>query len=122
MMSTEGWANVMFNGMDSTGVNSQPRLNNQPWFSLYFILFMIVGFLFLTNLFVGVIIDNFNKIKELNDAGGIFVTDSQRNWIEIQHLMLAKTLLKKKYPPHNKCRLLFYRVQENKYFEAFIIT
>lgn len=122
MMSTEGWTNVMYNGMDSKGVNLQPKQNNGPWYSIYFILFMIVGFLFLMNLFVGVIIDNFNKIKEQKDVGGIFVTDSQRNWIEIQHLMLAKTLLRKKYPPQGKFRRFFYDVQDSKYFEGFIIT
>ena len=121
-MSTEGWTSVMFNGMDAVGIDKQPKENNQAYFSIYFILFMIVGFLFLMNLFVGVIIDNFNKIKEQKDVGELFVTDGQRNWIEIQHLMLAKTLIKKKYPPKNKCRVWFYKLQDSKYFEAFIIT
>lgn len=82
---------------------------------------MVVGFLFLMNLFVGVIIDNFNKIKEQNEVGGIFVTDSQRNWIEIQHIMLGKTLIKKHFAPKNKFRLFFFKLQRHSYFEAFII-
>jgi hypothetical protein len=83
---------------------------------------MIIGFLFLMNLFVGVIIDNFNKIKEQKEVGGIFVTDSQRNWIEIQHIMLSKTLIKKQYLPKNKCRKFFFDVQSHKFFEYFIIV
>lgn len=82
---------------------------------------MIVGFLFLMNLFVGVIIDNFNKIKEQNEIGGIFVTEGQRNWIEIQHIMLSKTLVKKSFAPKNKFRRFFYNVQASKYFDGFII-
>ena len=121
MMSTEGWTTVMYNGMDAKGINKQPKTNAQAWFSLYFIIFMVVGFLFLMNLFVGVIIDNFNKIKEQKEVGGIFVTDSQRNWIEIQHLMLAKTLIRKKFPPKNKFRRFFYNLQYSKYFEGFIV-
>ena len=122
MMTTEGWAGVMFNGMDAVGADRQPKNNNRIYFSLYFLFFMLVGFLFLMNLFVGVIIDNFNKIKEQKEVGGIFVTESQRNWIEIQHLMLSKTLIKKKYPPKNKCRKFFYKMQEHKYFEVFITS
>lgn len=102
MMSTEGWTAVMLNGMDSRGIDQQPKRNAQAYYCLYFIAFMVVGFLFLMNLFVGVIIDNFNKIKEQKEVGGIFVTDSQRNWIEIQHTMLSKTLIKKVYEPKNK--------------------
>lgn len=122
MMTTEGWTDVMFNGMDVVGVDKQPKTNNQAYYCLYFILFMIVGFLFLMNLFVGVIIDNFNKIKEQKEVGGIFVTDSQRNWIEIQHIMLSKTLIKKQYPPKNRIRKFFFRIMNHKYFEVFIIS
>ena len=44
---------------------------------------MIIGSMFIINLFVGVVIDNFNKIKTTEELGGIFVTDQQRGWIEI---------------------------------------
>jgi voltage-gated cation channel len=120
MMTTEGWTSVMFTGMDSKDIDEQPKTNARAYFTLYFIFFMVVGFLFLMNLSVGVIIDNFNKIKEQKEVGGIFVTDSQRNWIEIQHTMLSKTLIKKKFAPTNKFRRFFYELQASKYFEAFI--
>jgi hypothetical protein len=106
MMTTEGWATIMFTGMDSKGIDEQPQTNARAYFALFFIIFMIVGFLFLTSLFVGVVIDNFNKIKEQKEVGGIFLTDSQRKWIEIQHKILSKTLIKKYYPPTNKFRRL----------------
>lgn len=53
---------------------------------------MIVGALFIINLFVGVVIDNFNKIKEKSETGNIFVTDRQRDWIEIQKVVMSKKL------------------------------
>ena len=81
---------------------------------------VLVADLFLMNLFVGVIIDNFNKIKEQNDVGGIFVTESQRNWIEIQHTMLSKTLIKKSKIPKNKFKRFFFRIQDHKYFDYTI--
>jgi hypothetical protein len=32
---------------------------------------------------VGVVIDNFNTIKEKEELGNMFVTEQQRSWIEI---------------------------------------
>ena len=42
--------------------------------SLYFVAYMIIGSQFIVNLFVGVVIDNFNKIKEKDEMGSNFVT------------------------------------------------
>ena len=42
--------------------------------ALYFVSFMIIGSQFIINLFVGVVIDNFNKIKEQDEMGNCFVT------------------------------------------------
>jgi hypothetical protein len=82
-MTTEGWMTVMYAGIDSRGVDLQPKKDSNLWWILYFISFMIVGSQFIINLFVGVVIDNFNKIKEKSETGNIFVTDRQREWIEI---------------------------------------
>ena len=46
--------------------------------SLYFVIVMITGSLFIMNMFVGVVIDNFNKIKEKEELGSSYVTDEQR--------------------------------------------
>ena len=45
---------------------------------LYFVAYMIIGSQFIINLFVGVVIDNFNKIKEKDEMGSNFVTKEQR--------------------------------------------
>jgi hypothetical protein len=63
LTTTEGWAGLMFLGVDTTGVEMQPK-QESSWGSVwYFICFMIVGSLFIANLIVGVIIDQFNKAK-----------------------------------------------------------
>ena len=64
----------------------EPIKNNKPYFVSFFIAYMIVGSLFISNLFVGVVIDNFNKIKEKNELGSAFVTDNQRQWILMQQI------------------------------------
>jgi len=74
MMTTEGWQRVMYNGIDATGIDMQPKKNFKPIMAIYFVVSMIIGTQFIINLFVGVIIDNFNKVKESDEMGNNFVT------------------------------------------------
>ena len=82
-MTTEGWVNVAYDGIDCVGAEMQPIENHTPPVMIFFIAFMIVGSPFIINLFVGVVIDNFNTIKEKEELGNMFVTEQQRSWIEI---------------------------------------
>lgn len=82
MMTTEGWQDQMYLGIDSVGVDLQPIKNNRIGLVFFFCGYMIIGGLFIMNLFVGVVIDNFNKIKEQNESGGsMYITESQKEWI-----------------------------------------
>ena len=75
MMTTDNWRDIMYGGIDATEIGSQPKENTNPAFTMYFVLYMIVGSLFVMNLFVGVVIDNFNKIREKEETGGGFMTN-----------------------------------------------
>ena len=75
MMTTEGWVDVAYNGIDCVGIEMQPIRDHEPLFMFFFISFMIVGSQFIINLFVGVVIDNFNTIKEKEELGNMFVTE-----------------------------------------------
>lgn len=52
---------------------------------MYFVIFILLGAFFILNLFIGVIIDNFNRLKQQYEDGadgaGLFLTPGQRNWI-----------------------------------------
>lgn len=50
-------------------------------------IWIVVGNFFIVNLFVGVIIDNFNMIRRENE-GIKMLTNEQRTWVEIQKLFL----------------------------------
>ena len=104
MITTEGWVAIMNRGMDTRGENKQPEQDHQVWMSLYFVSLMIIGNLFLINLFVGVIIDNFNRIKESEEIGGkgLLITSGQRKWIEVQNIMMQKSLIFQNEVPKNK--------------------
>lgn len=120
MMTTEGWMSVLYAGVDAVGVDQQPVQDYSLFYTLYFICFAIVGSQFIINLFVGVVIDNFNKIKEKEEMGQMFVTDHQRSWIEIQRVILSKNLKLKLQKPTG-IRLKFYQLtEETKAFEYAI--
>jgi len=46
------------------GIDKQPIENNNKIWILFFVAFIIVGFLFILNLFTGVVTDTFNKERE----------------------------------------------------------
>lgn len=64
MMTTEGWLIVMYSGVDAVGIDFQPKRDNSLFQLIFFIGFIIVGNMFIFNLFVGVVIDNFNRMKD----------------------------------------------------------
>jgi hypothetical protein len=104
-MTTEGWLDVMYDGIDARGIDMQPKKNNSIALSLFFISFMVVGSMLIFNLFVGVIIDNFNKIKTSEELGNMFVTESQKKWIEIQRIIMRKKLKLQEQRPTKGIRL-----------------
>ena len=60
----EGWMEVMADAVDSRGVHLQPAREANLYAYIYFVIFIICGSFFTLNLFIGVIIDNFNMLKK----------------------------------------------------------
>jgi hypothetical protein len=60
----EGWRELIDAGVDSVDVDMQPKREANIWANLFFVAFIIFGSFFTLNLFVGVIIDNFNVLKK----------------------------------------------------------
>ena len=50
--------------MDATGIDKQPEREHNFAAYLYFVIFITLGSFFILNLFIGVIIDNFNRLKQ----------------------------------------------------------
>ena len=60
----EGWMEIMEDAIDATGVDLQPSKEHNFVAYLYFVVFIMLGSFFILNLFIGVIIDNFNRLKK----------------------------------------------------------
>jgi len=55
---------VMADAVDARGVDLQPEYEANLYAYIYFVIFIVCGAFFTLNLFIGVIIDNFNMLKK----------------------------------------------------------
>ncbi|KAM7316481.1 hypothetical protein ACRRTK_024212 [Alexandromys fortis] len=70
----KGWMDIMYAAVDSRNVELQPKYEESLYMYLYFVIFIIFGSFFTLNLFIGVIIDNFNQQKKKMSIYKIFLT------------------------------------------------
>uniref|UniRef100_A0A4X2LDL6 Calcium voltage-gated channel subunit alpha1 H n=1 Tax=Vombatus ursinus TaxID=29139 RepID=A0A4X2LDL6_VOMUR len=68
LSSKDGWVNIMYDGLDAVGINQQPIQNHNPWMLLYFISFLLIVSFFVLNMFVGVVVENFHKCRQHQEA------------------------------------------------------
>ena len=52
------------------------------WQRLY-IMFMVIGSFIMLNLFVGAVVDNFNRLTHKEASGGLLLTDSQKLFVSV---------------------------------------
>lgn len=86
-MSSRSWYDLQ--------INKQPIRETNIYMYLYFVFFIIFGSFFTLNLFIGVIIDNFNEQKK--KAGGsleMFMTEDQKKYYNAMKKMGSKKPLK----------------------------
>ncbi|KAG7491953.1 hypothetical protein MATL_G00009230 [Megalops atlanticus] len=68
LSSKDGWVNIMYDGLDAVAVDQQPVRNHNPWMLLYFISFLLIVSFFVLNMFVGVVVENFHKCRQHQEA------------------------------------------------------
>ena len=108
LSSLEGWPDIMGTVFDAGTADTGPSFNNTKMFGfIYFVFFILVGALFLMNLFIGVIFFQF-RTEQLKEEGKGFdaVSEEQMKWIIMQDLV-ENCLPDGDFavPPKNKCRL-----------------
>lgn len=119
--TTEGWTDVMYAAIDQRGIGMQPIRNHNPAWAVFFIIFLIFGAFFVLELFVGVTIDNFKKIRE--ETGRSLMTESQKNWARTQQFVLKVRPTKKIHRPQNTLRAMcfdFTHPESNPHFDNFV--
>ncbi|KAL7976447.1 hypothetical protein Chor_008396 [Crotalus horridus] len=76
----KGWMSIMYAAVDSREREEQPVWEYNLYMYLYFVIFIIFGSFFTLNLFIGVIIDNFNQQKKKISGQDIFMTEEQKKY------------------------------------------
>ncbi|KYO36290.1 hypothetical protein Y1Q_0024060 [Alligator mississippiensis] len=118
LASKDGWVNIMYNGLDAVAVDQQPVTNNNPWMLLYFISFLLIVSFFVLNMFVGVVVENFHKCRQHQEA------EEARRREEKRLRRLEKKRRKAQrlpyYASYCPVRLLIHSVCTSHYLDIFI--
>ncbi|CAG8846283.1 20872_t:CDS:2, partial [Racocetra persica] len=72
----------MFNAMSTTGFNVQPQPNASKWNAIYFLVFNLVGSVFVLTLFISVVISGFQS-----KSGVAYLTQEQVRWLNLEKLL-----------------------------------
>ncbi|XP_044274222.1 sodium channel protein type 3 subunit alpha-like isoform X4 [Varanus komodoensis] len=98
----KGWMDIMYAAVDSRDVEDQPYYEDNLYMYLYFVIFIIFGSFFTLNLFIGVIIDNFNQQKKKFGGQDIFMTEEQKKYYNAMKKLGSKKPQKPIPRPGNK--------------------
>uniref|UniRef100_A0A3B3XZD5 Sodium channel protein n=1 Tax=Poecilia mexicana TaxID=48701 RepID=A0A3B3XZD5_9TELE len=106
----KGWMDIMYAAVDSREVESQPMYEDNLYMYMYFVCFIIFGSFFTLNLFIGVIIDNFNQQKA-KIRTDIFMTEEQKKYYNAMKKLGSKKPQKPVPRPTVACK--YYPEKEN---------
>uniref|UniRef100_A0A8C6MEC9 Sodium channel protein n=1 Tax=Nothobranchius furzeri TaxID=105023 RepID=A0A8C6MEC9_NOTFU len=117
----KGWMDIMYAAVDSREVESQPVYEDNLYMYLYFVCFIIFGSFFTLNLFIGVIIDNFNQQKS-KIRKDLFMTEEQKKYYNAMKKLGSKKPQKPIPRPENKFQGLVFDLVNKQFFDIFIMV
>ncbi|XP_056660202.1 sodium channel protein type 10 subunit alpha [Monodelphis domestica] len=118
----KGWMDIMYAAVDSRKVKEQPEWEANLYMYLYFVIFIIFGGFFTLNLFVGVIIDNFNQQKKKISGQDIFMTEEQKKYYNAMKKLGSKKPQKPIPRPLNKCQGFVFDIVTQQAFDIAIMV
>ena len=123
IVSQEGWTDVMWSAMQAAGKGMQPQDYRSQGNAVFFIIFNLLGAVFVLTLFVSVFMRNYTE-----QTGVAFLTAEQRSWLELRKAL--RQISPSKRPSNTdgrKWRQWCYRVAVKKHGKwqrwlTFILT
>uniref|UniRef100_A0A8C0W851 Sodium channel protein n=1 Tax=Castor canadensis TaxID=51338 RepID=A0A8C0W851_CASCN len=116
----KGWMDIMYAAVDSRNVELQPKYEESLYMYLYFVIFIIFGSFFTLNLFIGVIIDNFNQQKK-KISQDIFMTEEQKKYYNAMKKLGSKKPQKPIPRPGNKFQGMVFDFVTRQVFDISIM-
>nr|CAB3265897.1 sodium channel protein type 9 subunit alpha [Phallusia mammillata] len=117
----KGWTEIMYDAVDITYEDKQPIFEASFYFYFYFVAFIVFGSFFTLNLFIGVIIDNFNQQKKKFGGQDIFMTEEQRKYFNAMKKLGSKKPQKPVPRPKNKLQGWVFDIVTHQMFEITIM-
>ncbi|XP_059783175.1 sodium channel protein type 3 subunit alpha isoform X12 [Balaenoptera ricei] len=117
----KGWMDIMYAAVDSRDVKLQPVYEENLYMYLYFVIFIIFGSFFTLNLFIGVIIDNFNQQKKKFGGQDIFMTEEQKKYYNAMKKLGSKKPQKPIPRPANKFQGMVFDFVTRQVFDISIM-
>uniref|UniRef100_A0A671YA93 Sodium channel protein n=1 Tax=Sparus aurata TaxID=8175 RepID=A0A671YA93_SPAAU len=117
----KGWMDIMYAAVDSREVEEQPSYEINLYMYIYFVIFIIFGSFFTLNLFIGVIIDNFNQQKKKINKD-IFMTEEQKKYYDAMKKLGSKKPQKPIPRPTNLIQGLVFDFISQQFFDIFIMV
>ncbi|XP_010134129.1 PREDICTED: sodium channel protein type 3 subunit alpha isoform X7 [Buceros rhinoceros silvestris] len=117
----KGWMDIMYAAVDSRDVKDQPKYEDNLYMYLYFVIFIIFGSFFTLNLFIGVIIDNFNQQKKKFGGQDIFMTEEQKKYYNAMKKLGSKKPQKPIPRPMNKFQGMVFDFVTKQVFDISIM-
>ncbi|KAM8788190.1 sodium channel protein type 9 subunit alpha isoform 1-T1 [Rhynchonycteris naso] len=118
----KGWMDIMYAAVDSVDVDKQPIYEHSLYMYIYFVIFIIFGSFFTLNLFIGVIIDNFNQQKKKIRGQDIFMTEEQKKYYNAMKKLGSKKPQKPIPRPRNKIQGFVFDLVTNQVFDISIMV
>uniref|UniRef100_A0A8D2JI70 Sodium channel protein n=1 Tax=Varanus komodoensis TaxID=61221 RepID=A0A8D2JI70_VARKO len=116
----KGWMDIMYAAIDSRNILDQPNYEDNLYMYLYFVIFIIFGSFFTLNLFIGVIIDNFNQQKK-KISQDIFMTEEQKKYYNAMKKLGSKKPQKPIPRPGNKYQGMVFDFVTRQVFDISIM-
>ncbi|KAH8425977.1 calcium channel protein CCH1 [Aspergillus melleus] len=111
IVSQEGWTDVLSSSMSITSVGEQPEDYIAPENGLFFVVFNLLGAVFVLTLFVSVFMRNYTE-----QTGVAFLTAEQRSWLELRKLLRQISPSKRSFETSShKWKMWCYRVAVKKH-------
>uniref|UniRef100_A0A8C7AAV4 Sodium channel protein n=1 Tax=Neovison vison TaxID=452646 RepID=A0A8C7AAV4_NEOVI len=118
----KGWMDIMYAAVDNVNVDEQPIYEYNLYMYIYFVIFIIFGSFFTLNLFIGVIIDNFNQQKKKLGGQDIFMTEEQKKYYNAMKKLGSKKPQKPIPRPGNKFQGCIFDLVTNQAFDITIMV
>ena len=121
MSTADDWQGLMYRMMDATEPGRGPERNDVSAAALFSVIWMLVGCFLALNLFVGVVIDNFNRI-EAEMTGSASMTLEQQQWVATIKVIAQTQPPKVARPPSHPIRLKLFDLVNSQGFERLTIS